>query len=923
MSLRPFVILVSLALPAALAAAPAPDTPAIPHEFYTLDNGLEVILHEDHSTPIVGVNVWYHVGSKNERPGRSGFAHLFEHMMFQGSEHLDNEFFGPLQQVGGNLNGSTSEDRTNYWELLPSNHLERAIQMEADRLGWLPEAMTQEKLDNQREVVRNERRESEGRPYSEFWLNVNEYFYPAGHPYDHSVIGSHEDLEAASLDDVIDFFRTYYAPNNATLSIAGDFDPAQTKAWIEQYFGEIPPGPPITEVRQWVPQMRGEMRVALEGRVQLPRVYHLWHTPPAFSDSEANLDFAASILGSGRTSRLYLRLVDEMELAQDVQVGHWGQQVSSAFFCQITLRPGTDEAEVRAILDEEFARFAKKGPTGDELERAQFEKEAGFLRALQRIGSWGGKNDRLNRYNHHLGTPDYLALDMERYARTTRESVRDAFAEWIEGRDRLVMEIVPFGDYKAGPVAQVDRTTLPEGGPEPALELPELTRARLSNGLELVVMEQHELPLVQLRLVFRTGGADDPVRTDGLRLEGLGGLAADMLMEGAGRYDRLEFAEELERIGSQMWTSTDYDYRALCVSALRRHLDRSAEMLGMVLTDAAFPQARFDKLIRNRIVNLRRQKDNARTISRMVGRRVLYGKDHPYGCLGDGTVDGMEAMTLDAVRAHASEHFTPGNAVLLAAGDITAAELAGILEEHLVDWEGAAPERVVLSTPTARTQREVYLVDKPGDSQATVTVSHIGMTRTAPDWNRLSVANRVLGGFFSSRLNLNLREDKGYTYGARSRTTARRGPGLFSMGARVQAEVTAPAITEILSELAGVCGERAIEADELSLAKQSITRGYPAKFETNSEILRGLLQQIVYELPDDHMSAYPNEIRAVSLGEANTAARDHLHPERVAVIVIGDLDIIEDDIRALGLGPVHYLDIDGAPMPRETETSTP
>jgi zinc protease len=902
-----FLLATVALIPPAVQAAPArsADLPKLDIDFYTLPNGLQVILYQDHSTPIVAVNTWYHVGSKNERPGRTGFAHLFEHMMFQGSEHHDDEYFGPLQSIGARLNGSTNEDRTNYWQVVPSNHLERVLQMESDRMGWLLPAMTEEKFHNQQDVVRNERRQSEGRPYAVYWLNSNQAIFPKGHPYDHSVIGSHEDLEAATLDDVKDFFRTYYTPNNATLCIAGDFDAAQTKKWIEEYYGEIPPGPPIAETEVWVPTLQHEKRVKLQDRVQLTRLYYVWPTAAAYRSGDAELDLAAKILGQGKTSRLYRRLIHDTQLAQDVRVRQDPGQVASTFSVQITLRPEATAAEVEKILDEELARFRAEGPTAAELTRAQNDFEASFIKGLQRVGSWGSISDRLNRYNHYTGSPYYLQEDYDRYMNATPASVQGAFATWI-GAGRVVFEVDPRGKLAAEKPSGIDRATLPAGGPDPKLELPPIARETLPNGLNVAVMEQHELPLVEVEVLLRSGPTSDPAGKSGLA-----DLTGDLLTAGAGKLDALAFADALERLGTDLSVRTEPDYTLIAMTTLKKHLDESMGLLADALLRPAFTSDEFNREKERRLVDIRREADNPNTTADKVAARVLFGDAHPYSLPTTGTEASVKTITLDDVRQFARTHYTPPNAVLIGVGDITAAEMKDKALRFLGEWSGGAPPAPAFPEIPVRTRREIYLVDKPGDSQSTIRVVHAGVARKDPDWYPIAVANRILGGFFSSRLNLNLREDKGYTYGARSRFARTASPGDFVMSARVQTEVTAPALTEFVKELDGIHGARPVTADELQFAKNSIILGYPAAFETNSGLAGALTREVAYDLPEDATATLPEHIRALTLDQVNAAGREHFHPDQAAIVVVGDLSKIEDSVRALGLGPIHHLDSEG------------
>jgi len=900
-----------------ISTAAVADLPKLDIETYRLPNGLQVILSQDHSTPVVAVDVWYHVGSKNERPGRTGFAHLFEHMMFQGSEHQDDEYFGPLQSVGAQINGSTNEDRTNYWEVVPSQHLERALLMESDRMGWLVPAMTEEKFKNQQDVVRNERRQGEGRPYSVVRLNQAEILYPKGHPYDHSVIGSHEDLAAATLDDVKDFFRTYYTPNNATLCLAGDFDPAQAKAWIEEYFGEIPPGPPVMSVGTWVPEQTTEVRVHMQDRVQLPRYYYAWHTAPMFQPGDAELELAAKILGQGPTSRLYKKLVHDTKLAQDVAVYQDNGQVSSLFWVIVTHKPGADPAEVERVLDDELQALRDTGPTAEELERAKNDYEAGFIKSIQRVGSFGGKSDLLNRYNHYVGTPDYMEQDLARYMDTTPATIRDACRKWL-GEGRTVFEVQPAGDYAAEQAASVDRATLPTGGAVPAFDVPAPTHDRLDNGLELRVMRQSELPLVQIELVMRAGSANDPAD-----MAGLCDVASSMLLEGTRSKDKFAFAGALEALGTDLDVSTDEDYTVVTMTTLTRHLDESMDLLAEALTTPAFAEAEFDVLKEHRLVNAKRERENANLTATKVTRRLVFGDGHPYAALGSGTAASLEAIGLDDAKAFAAARFLPGNSVLVAVGDVDPAALKQAAQKHLGKWTGTAPAAGSMPEPPARNEVTVYLVDKPGDSQSTISIAHAGVPRNDPDWAALAVANRVLGGFFSSRLNLNLREDKGYTYGVRSAFSTNARTGYFYAGGRVQTEVTAPALTEFMKELEDIHGARPISDEELEFAKNSITLGYPAQFETNGEVAGAVVNQVVFGLPDDELSAYPQEIAAVTAAQANAAGAKYIHPDRVAVIVVGDLSKIEDSVRALNLGPVEILDSEGRPVQKAEIPAAP
>lgn len=891
------------------------DLPEIKYEMMTLDNGLEVILHEDHSTPIVGVNIWYHVGSKNEKVRRTGFAHLFEHMMFQGSKHQDGEFISAIQGIGGQVNGSTNEDRTNYWEVVPAGELEKAILLEADRMGWLLDAMTQEKLDNQKMVVRNERREGEGEPYAAFWLEFNNNFYPKGHPYDHSVIGEHEDLEAATLEDVKEFFRQYYTPNNATLSIAGDFDPAQAKAFVKKYFEAIPPGPPVAEVRGWIPTMDQEKRVRYEDRVELGRIVWSWHTPSRFQAGDSELSLAAKILGQGRTSRLYRRLVHEEKLAQSVFASQMSQQISSAFMVDVTLKPEASMARVEEIVKEEIAKFTTSGPTREELQRAKDAYEAEFITGVQRIGSWGGKNDRLNLYNHYTGTPDYFHKEYDSYMTPTAETIRGTFAKWI-GPGRMVVEFHPYGEPKAVASAEVDRGKLPAQAKAADLQIPTVARKKSASGAMLGVLEHRELPLVRMELVFNSGNAADPRGKSGLA-----DVAAGMLLEGTKKRDKFAFEAALESMGTELYYRTERDGTVFSMTALKKHLDASLALLAEAILEPAFPASEFQDDKQTRLVDIAREDEEPFAIISKATRKVMYGNDHPYALLGTGTAESMKSLTLDDARTFAKTHFTPGNATVLAVGDIDLADLEKRFTKAFVRWEGGAPTATGLPQPPARTSRTVYLIDKPGDTQSTINIAQASISRNDPAWEKMIVANHVFGGFFSSRLNLNLREDKGYTYGVRSQVGPAKGPALYSMGGRVQADATDKSIVEFLKEFEEIRAKRPISPAEFDFSKRNLLQSYAAEFETVGQLANALSTQALYGLPDDNLVTYPKRLESVDLATANATAKELFHPEELAIIVVGDLKKIEGPVKKLNLGPVVYLDSEGNPMSGGTQLS--
>ena len=835
--------------------------PPIPFEKYTLPNGLQVILHEDHSTPIVTVNVWYHVGAKNEQPGKTGFAHLFEHMMFQGSKH-QNDYFGPLQRAGGRLNGSTSQDRTNYWETVPSNYLEMALWMESDRMGFLLPAMTQAKLDNQRDVVKNERRQSyDNRPYGLVYETVLAAMYPPQHPYSWPTIGSMIDLDKASREDVAAFFRRYYHPGNASLCIAGDFNGNQAKRLVAKYFGPIPAGPKVEKMKAMPVELREEKGIRMTDRVGLPRLYMAWPTVPMFADDEAELEILADVLAGSKTSRLYQALVREKQIAQEVEVYQDSEECTGRLFIVATARPGHTTSELKAAILDELHRIQAQPSGGPEVSRAVSRIEAQMVRSLESASDFGGRADRLNMYNVFTGNPGYLAKDFQRYLNVTPEGLQRVARKYL-GPGRVTLDVAPGSETKIIPDARVaadrtrerlakklvqslfvpvpttvedhDRQTLPKSGPAAKFVLPPFQRTKLANGMEVVVVEKHGLPTVSLNLVMRMGRSSDPATK-----LGLANLMAAVWDEGTSHRTGEQIADELASLGASLSIVADWDSSAARLFGLKRHLSKALDLYADVLRNPVFPESalvREKSIAQGRLIQVR---DDANSLAQLAVAATLYGAAHPYGQSPYGTPSTIRAITRADLMDFYRVHVCPEESSLVAVGDITLAELVPELEKVFSGWKAAAEIRsgVTLPVPPAKKPTRILLVDKPGAAQSVIAVTQIGAARKSPDYYPLTVMNSIFGGQFSSRLNMNLRESKGYTYGARTAFDWRiQQPGPFLATASVQTAVTAPALVEFLKEFRGITGVNPVGPEELEFSKAYLTRGYPADFETAAQI---------------------------------------------------------------------------------------
>ncbi len=908
--LKSLGVLLALLLPLGAAGQ---DIPEIPFEKFVLPNGLQVILHEDHSTPMVSVNIWYHVGSKNEKRGRTGFAHLFEHLMFEGSGHVAEGYFDKwLEAAGGDNNGSTTEDRTNYWENVPSNALELALYLESDRMADLLAAIDQEKLDTQRDVVKNERRQGvDNQPYGRVEEIELEALYPYNHPYSWSVIGSMEDLSAASLEDVKDFFKRYYTPNNASLCIAGDIDPAQTRKLVEKYFAGIPAGPPVDRFSEWIPGLEGVKKIDMKDNVSLARIYMSWHTPPQFEPGDAELDVLSSILSSGKKSRLYQSLVYEKQIAQDVNAYQYSMEISGAFHIAATAKPGVSLERLQHEIDAELHKIAGQAPSKAEVESAVNEWEAGTIRRLQSIGGFGGKADLLNQYNTMAGRPDYLKEDMKRYFSITPKSVQAAAKKYIDLDRRVIIYVTLETDLKADESASLDRSVKPESGPSPALKVPVWEERTLSNGLRVLVAEHHELPLIQFNLLVKSGWTADPAGKPGVS-----SLASDLQDEGTKTRTALDISQGLKALGSTLRSGSSFDGSTVSLNTLKKHLTPSLDIFADVIANPTFPQeelARKKKEVLARIMQEKRQPVTAAIKSFL---KTLYGKEHPYGqpFTGTGTEESIASIERGDLMNYYDSYFRPNNASLVVVGDVTADEMVPVLENALQAWKKKDVPRVALPEPAKIERSCVYLIDKPGAPQSVIVAGHYGIRRNSPDYFNVSVMNTLLGGKFTSRLNMNLREDKGYTYGASSMFWYYQGLGPFLAYTQVHTQFTKESLTEMVREFRGIGGANPVRIEELEETKRYMTLRYPREFETISQIGSKLNELVTYDLPKDYFMHYTASIQGVSAQDVETAGKKQIDPDRMLVVIMGDAEKIKPGIEELHIGEIRYLDPEGNPV---------
>ncbi|MGA2725409.1 MAG: pitrilysin family protein [Bryobacteraceae bacterium] len=879
----------------------------IPFQKFVLGNGLTLIVHEDHKAPIVAVNVWYHVGSKNEHPGKTGFAHLFEHLMFGGSEHFHGRYIEAMERIGAtDLNGTTNEDRTNYFETVPISALDYTLWMESDRMGYMVNAIDQKTLDLQRGVVQNEKRQDENEPYFLAEELMQQDTYPSGHPYSWNTLGSMEDLNAASLNDVKEWFKTFYGPSNAVLVVAGDVDPQTVRKKVETYFGEIPPGPPVSRQRVWIAKMSGAHRAVYQDRVAEPRFYKVWNMPEFGSEDGDYLDMVSDALSNGRTSRLYKRLVYDDQLATDVSAYINPREIGGQFIIQATARPGVELARVEKAIDEEMARFLAQGPTAQEVQRVRTQYLANFVRGVDRVGGFGGTSDVLAMSQVYLGDPAAYQVKLRREREATPAKVQAAAQRWLSDGD-YVAEVLPFGDPQASTTA-VDRNQPPATGQPPELGLPQLERTTLSNGLKIVLAERHEIPLVNFSLLVDSGYAADQSSGPTGR-PGEAALVSKLLDQGTKARTSLEIGEQLAQLGATLNVTANVDGIDTRLSALKANLDASLEIFADVALNPSFPQADFLREQKQQLAAIEREKTEPAPMALRVLPGLIYGKGHAYSepWTGSGTAASVSQLTReDMARFHAA-WFKPNHATLMVVGDTTLAEIRPKLEKLFSAWTpGDTPRKNVATVPLAE-RSVVYLIDRPGAQQSLILAGSVAPPKNNPAEVSIETMNNILGGDFGARLNMNLREDKHWAYGALTMLRSARGQRPFLAYAPVQTDKTTDSMTEIGKELRGILADRPATDAELARVKASETLRLPGSRETMNSVMSSIEDLVEYDLPEDYYQTYAGKVRVLTLADIETSAREVVHPDHLIWVVVGDRARIEAGIRALGLGEVRLL----------------
>jgi zinc protease len=880
----------------------------IAYKKFVLPNGLTLLVHEDHSVPIVGVNTWYHVGSRNEKRGKTGFAHLFEHFFFNGSENYPHGFREAMDDLGANnRNGTTNTDRTNFFEDVPVSALERTLFLESDRMGFLGNYISKEMLERERGVVQNEKRQGDNQPYGRVEYEAVAKMYPYSHPYSWSTIGSMEDLGAASLDDIKEWYRTYYGPNNAVIALAGDITPERALELVSKYFGAIPPGPPLPRAAAWIPQLDRDVRDEMEDHVPQVRIYRSWHAP-AWKDADVQpLNVLGQVLAGSKSARLTKRLVYEKGLATAVAAGVDEKELGSTFDIVVTLKPGADPLAVEREIDTVLAEVLDKGPGAQELARVRTSELAGFSRSIERLGGFGGRSDMLAQSMTYGGSPDAYLGRLEGFVTASPQQVKAAANKWLRAH-HYTMTVRPFAKL-AAVKSTIDRKVLPGLGDAPDIKFPMMQRAQLKNGLKVILLERHTAPIVNATLAVDAGAASDSSAK-----AGAASLALDLLDKGTRTRDAFALSDALENLGARLATGTSADQSLVRLQATSANLAPSLAIMAEAALTPSFPQDQFALQKTRRIAQIGQEKAQPNSLAMRLVPGLLYGQEHAYGKPASGTTGSVEGITRDDLATWHASWFRPGSATLIVAGDTTMDKLLPALESAFGRWAaGSAPAKPAADLK-ASAGKKVYLIDKPDAPQSTIVAAHLSLPYGQPEDLAIEPVMHNFGGIATSRLNRNLRLDKHWSYGTNARLSDVRGQRSFIAMAPVQTDKTVEAMREVDREVKGVAGERPLVGTEYESIMRNMTSRLAGRFETLNALEAAALASVNLNLPENYWSGYSANLKALTAPQLGQAAGKFVQPDQVVWVVIGDLRKVEAGIRALGWGEVVVLDQDGKPV---------
>ncbi len=903
----------------------------IPFERFELENGLTVIVHTDRKAPIVGVAVWYNVGSKDEPKGLTGFAHLFEHLMFNGSENAPADYFQYLQEMGAtDYNGTTSFDRTNYFQTVPRPALERALWLESDRMGYLLGAVTQEKLDNQIGVVQNEKRQGDNQPGGLVFYEILETLFPDGHPYQHSVIGSMEDIEGATLDDVRGWFRDKYGPNNATLVLAGDISTEEARPMVERYFGPIARGPVNTPAAAAIPTLDAPVRTVMTDAVAATSVSLYWPAPGITSDDLTALNVGAQVLGGLLSSRLDQVLVREEELAVSVSAGNYDFQRVGILSVSATLADGVELETLERRLTEVVNDYIAQGPTADEVRRAATSNLAGTIRGLEQVGGFGGKAVALARGEVLAGDPNFAVNQLALLASITPADVQDAMERWMT-RPAMTVILEPgerSDDYveaasvtgndtgetaEARPADNTITVSLERPAPSidsvPLLDFPAVERTTLANGMKLTYAQRDAVPATYITLSFDAGSAADPVD-----LRGLEGITLNLFEEGTQNLSGQEIAEARERLGFTISTGGGDDRSSFTLSSLSANLTPSLELFSEIVREPAFNEADLARVQGQTITGIRSSMRSPNGIARRAIGVELFGTDSPYG--GVTTIESISAITRDDLVAFADTWIRPDNGEVFVVSSLPLEDIVAQLNSAFGDWQAepgvARGEKDFANLPTETSDgNRIVLYNRPNSPQSFILGAQITpLDASDPQWVDFVNANNSLGGNFLARLNMNLRETRGWSYGVRGGSQARENSVVYAISGGVQADRTGDSVSEMIRETSEFLTINGVTPDELTRNVTNEIGVLPGRFETSRSVLGAMQSIALFDRSDDYYETLVDRYQAQTIDSLNTAARSALDVDSFVWVVVGDAESVLPQLETLGL-PVEVREMEG------------
>ena len=886
----------------------------IPFEAFTLDNGLRVVVHTDRKAPVVAVAAWYNVGAKDEPVGQTGFAHLFEHIgLFNPTENLPGGLMEPLRALGAtDWNGTTWFDRTNFFQTVPTSALDQALYMESDRMGHLLGALNQERLDNQRGVVQNEKRQGDNQPYGLVYYAQLEALFPPGHPYRHSTIGSMGDLDAASLEDLRQWHRDNYGPNNAVLVLAGDIDADTARRKVQQYFGHIPRGAENEPAQADIPTLPARIDRLMHDRVPNTRLYRSWVVPGLLADEAADLQVAASVLGGLASSRLDNALVRGDETATAVTTGYQPFHRVGMFTVTVDVKPGQDADAVSARLDQLIDDYIASGPTADEIARTVTSTLSGQIQALEPVGGFGGKAVVLAEGELYAGDPGFYRKELADLGAVTPASVKAVMERWLT-RPVLATRVDP-GEREpyveaadsrpapapAEPLAFTPREPMPPVGPMKALDFPDVERARLSNGMEVIYARSTTVPVTRVAVEFDAGVAADPADAPGTQR-----MMLDLLTEGTASKTAVQIAEEEERLGADIGAFANVDRTTVGLTAVTANLEPSLDLLADVIRNPAFRAADIERRRNQQLASIAQEKSSPNGMGARALPVVLYGPDHPYGRAwsGLGAAEAVQALDREDLTGFHQRWIRPDNAQLFIVSDRPLAELTPLLEARFGAW---APPAVAKGTkafdaPIPAPRPRIVLIDRPQSPQSLIMGGLVLPVTGRDDLVTLNAANEVIGAGFLSRINQDIRETRGWSYGLGGRVNPLERQTPYIINAPVQSDRTGESIAVLIDQYRAFLSDRGVTAAERERTVNGNVRQLPGSFESSANVLNALRTNALYDRPDDYWETLSPRYESMTAAQMDAEARRVLNPAGMIWVVVGDASVVRPQLEALGM----------------------